>query len=102
MPWAHSRRIIPAAAGGTIPPARPTGSRQSRNPGRTPAAAVKIFGRSGTELLLTLLQGSDGIANGKAPPGRWGSCANGEAAEGARGAYNPLLRSDLHDVAMSA
>ena len=69
------------------------------NPTERAAAAVKLFGRNGTELLPMLLQGSDGIARWEARARALGIVANGEAAEGAR-RFNQLL-GDLHDVAMN-
>ena len=70
-----------------------------QNPAERAAAAVKIFGRSGTELLPLLLQGSDGIAKWEGRARALGLVVGGEAAEGAR-RFNQLL-GDLHDVAMS-
>ena len=42
-----------------------------QNPTERAAAAVKIFGRNGVELMPLLLQGSDGIAKWEARRGHW-------------------------------
>ncbi len=71
-----------------------------QNPAERAAAAVKIFGRNGTELLPLLLQGADGIAKWEARARALGLVMNGEAAEGAH-RFSQLL-GDLHDVMMSS
>ena len=67
-----------------------------QNPTERAAAAVKIFGRTGTELLPLLLQGSDGIAQWEARARALGLVASGDAARGARD-FSSLL-GDMTDV----
>jgi hypothetical protein len=69
------------------------------NPTERAAAAVKIFGRNGTELLPLLLQGSDGIARWEGRARALGLVMSGETAEGAR-KFSQLL-GDLQDTMMS-
>lgn len=71
-----------------------------QNPAERAAMAVKVFGRSGTELLPLLLQGADGIAKWEARARTLGLVMNGEAAEGAD-RFGDLL-GDLHDVLISS
>ena len=71
-----------------------------QNPTERTAAAVKIFGRNGTELMPLLLQGSDGIAKWETRARALGLVMNGEVAEGAR-RFGQLL-GDLNDVMMSS
>lgn len=70
-----------------------------QNPAERAAMAVKVFGRSGTELLPLLLQGANGIAKWEARAKALGLVMNSEAAEGAH-RFSQLL-GDLHDVMMS-
>lgn len=67
-----------------------------QNPTERVAAAVKIFGRNGTDLMPILLQGADGIAKWEARARALGIVMSGEAAEGAR-RFGQLM-GDLHDV----
>ena len=71
-----------------------------QNPAERAAAAVKIFGRNGTELMPLLLQGADGIAKWEARARALGLVMGSEAAEGAH-RFSQLL-GDLHDVMMSS
>ena len=68
-----------------------------QNPTERAAAAVKIFGRTGTELLPLLLQGSDGIAKWEARARALGLVASGDAARGAR-LLLPAWRHDRRDA----
>jgi hypothetical protein len=70
-----------------------------KNPTERAAAAVKIFGRNGTDLLPLLMQGSDGIGRWEARARALGITLSGEAAEGAR--RFSLLLGDLTDVLRS-
>lgn len=70
-----------------------------QNPAERAAIAVKIFGRSGTDLLPLLIQGADGIAKWEDRAKRLGLVASGKAAEGAR-KFSQLL-GDLNDVMQS-
>lgn len=70
-----------------------------QNPTERAAAAVKLFGRNGTELLPMLLQGSDGISRWEARARALGVVMNTEVAESAH-RFSQLL-SDLHDVMQS-
>lgn len=69
------------------------------NPSERAAAAVKIFGRNGTELLPMILDGAQGIAKWEDRARRLGLVMNSEVAEGAH--RFSLLLGDLHDVVMS-
>lgn len=71
-----------------------------QNPAERSAAAVKVFGRSGTDLLPMLAQGSDGIAKWEARARALGLVISGEAAEGGR-RFSSLL-GDLTDVMRSS
>jgi len=69
------------------------------NPTERAAAAVKVFGRNGTDLMPMLLQGSDGISRWEARARALGVVMNGEAAAGAH-RFSQLL-GDLNDVLQS-
>jgi len=71
-----------------------------QNPTERAAAAVGIFGRSGSELLPLLLQGADGIAKWEARARSLGLVFSGEVAQAA-GKFHELL-GDLHDVLMDS
>lgn len=70
--------------------------KQIQNPTERAAAAVKMFGRSGSELLPLLNQGAEGIGRFEKRAKELGLVTSGEMAEGAL-RFNRVME-DLHDV----